>query len=91
MDIINLIQQYAVIPVALACYLIVEGVKIVWPELDKRWIPLEVVPLGFIGVFWINNWAVTFDTVLGGICSAALSVWAHQTVKQTSTAVKGDG
>lgn len=92
MDIINLIQQYAVIPVALICYLIAAYLKHAWPQFDNRWIPLVLLPVGIVSVLWLNEWAFTPETLLSGLCSPALAVYVHQAGKQTASIVtKGDG
>lgn len=81
LDIMATIQQGATIPVAVACFLIGAWLK------NVKFIPDEFIPIilgvaGVVGVLWFNGWAVTPDNVLGGIFSAALAVYAHQTGKQ---------
>lgn len=85
-DIMATIQQGATIPVAVACFLIGAWLK------SAKFIPDELIPIilgvaGIAGVLWFNGWAVTPDNVLGGIFSAALAVYAHQTGKQVFAAV----
>lgn len=86
LDIMATIQQGATIPVAVACFLVGAWLK------NVKFIPDEFIPIilgviGVVGVLWGNGWAVTPDNVLGGIFSAALAVYAHQTGKQVFSAV----
>ncbi|MBR3795718.1 MAG: phage holin family protein [Clostridia bacterium] len=88
-DIFAIIQEYAVMAVAGACYLLGALIKHTTP-VDNRWIPLLLLPVGVVGVLWINAWEITPDTIMGGICSTALAVYAHQTGKQT-VSIMGEG
>lgn len=80
-DVISLLQEYAVIPVALLCWLIGYALKNYVPKLPSNYIPLILGVVGILCVLWIN-WAFSFDLLLAGVCSAALAVWAHQVGKQ---------
>ena len=80
-DVMGIVQQYAVLPVAVVCYLFGALLKRLEWVADK-YIPLAVLPLGVLGVLWTNAWAVTFEGVLAGVCSAAMAVYAHQVGKQ---------
>lgn len=77
----EIIQQYAVVPVTLACLLIGWMLKHTVDTLDNKWIPLILGMVGLVGVMWINNWAFTPENFLGGLCSAALAVWIHNNYK----------
>lgn len=80
-DLMGIVQQYAVLPVATLCYLFGALLKrLEW--VSDKYIPLAVLPLGIVGVLWSNAWAVTPDTLLAGACSAAMAVYAHQIGKQ---------
>lgn len=81
-NIMELIQQYAVIPVAGVCYLVGYLLKTVFENFQNKYIPLALLPVGIFGVLWINAWAVTPEIILSGICSAALAVYIHQNGKQ---------
>lgn len=81
-DIMSIIGQYAVIPVAAVCWMVGWTLKHVWEGFDNRFIPVAIVPVGIVSVLWLNAWAVTPETILGGVCSAAAAVWLHQTGKQ---------
>lgn len=80
-DVIAIVQQYAVLPVAALCYLTGAMLKRLEAFADK-YIPLALLPVGLIGTLWINAWAITPETIFAGIASAALAVYAHQTGKQ---------
>ena len=81
MDIIGIIQQYAVIPVAAVCFLVGLLLKNVWENFPNRFIPLVLLPVALVGVLWLNGWAITPENIMAGICSAALAVYAHSTGK----------
>ena len=80
-NIMDIIQQYAVIPVALVCLLIGTFLKNNLQEFPNRFIPLALTGVSLVGVLWVNNWAFTPQNVFAGICSAALAVYLHQNVK----------
>ena len=82
LDIMALVEQYALIPVAAVCWMVGWLLKHVWENFPNRFIPLVLLPVAIVGVLWLNAWAVTPENVLAGICSAAVAVYAHQTVKQ---------
>lgn len=81
LDIMSIIQQYAVIPVAAACFLLGYLLKNVWEAFPNKYIPLVLLPVALVGVLWLNAWAVTPANVMAGICSAALAVYIHQNGK----------
>lgn len=81
-DIMSIVEQYAVIPVAAVCWMVGWLLKNVWEGFPNRFIPVAVLPVGIVSVLWINAWAVTPETILGGVCSAAAAVWLHQVGKQ---------
>lgn len=81
-DIMSIVEQYAIIPVAAVCWMVGWLLKHVWEGFPNRFIPVAILPIGMVSVLWLNGWAVTPETVLGGVCSAALAVWLHQTGKQ---------
>ena len=74
-DIIAVVQQYAVLPVAVVCYLAGAVLKRLEVFADK-YIPLALLPVGLIGALWINAWAIAPETVFAGIASAALAVYS---------------
>lgn len=82
LDIMAIIEQYALIPVAAVCWMLGWLLKHVWEGFPNRFIPVVLLPIAIVGVLWINGWAVTPENILAGICSAAVAVYAHQTVKQ---------
>jgi len=81
-DIMSIVEQYAVIPVAAVCWMVGWLLKHVWEGFPNRFIPVAIMPIGIVSVLWINAWAVTPETILGGVCSAAAAVWLHQMGKQ---------
>lgn len=83
-NIMEIINQYAVIPVAVVCFLVGYMLKNVWADFNNKYIPLVLLPVGLVGVFWLNGWAITPENVLAGFCSAALAVYAHSTGKHVS-------
>ena len=84
MDIMAIIQDYALVPVAVACFLVGWLLKNVWEGFPNKFIPLVLLPLAIVGVLWLNGWAVTPENIMAGISSAALAVYAHQTGKNIS-------
>lgn len=83
-DPIEIIQQYAMVPVTLACLLIGWMLKHIVTSLDNKWIPLILAMVGIVGVLWMNTWALTPANFLSGLCSAALAVWIHNNYKNLS-------
>lgn len=81
LDIMSIIQQYAVIPVTIACLLLGYLLKHAWEAFPNKYIPLALLPVALVGVLWVNSWAVTPANVMAGICSAALAVYIHQNGK----------
>lgn len=87
-NIVEFIQQYAVLPVAVVCFMAGWLLKHVFENFNNKYIPLILAPIGIVGVLWTNGWAVTPENVLAGICSAALAVYAHSAAKHTVEALK---
>ncbi len=85
MDIMAIVQQYANIPVVAACFLVGWLLKNVWEAFPNKYIPLVVLPVGVIGVLWLDAWALTPQNVMTGLCSAALAVYLHQIGKHLIT------
>lgn len=81
-DIMAIIQEFAVLPVAGACLLIGWLLKSVWENFPNRFIPLTLLPVAIVGVLWINAWEVTPVNLMAGLCSAAVAVYFHQNGKQ---------
>ena len=81
MDIMAIIQQYALIPVAAACFLFGWLLKNVWADFPNEYIPLLLLPVAVAGVLWLNGWEVTPQNIMAGVCSAALAVYLHQNGK----------
>lgn len=81
LDIMGLVQQYAVIPVAAVCFMLGYVLKNVWEGFPNKYIPLIMLPVAVVGVLWVNAWAVTPENILAGISSAALAVYVHQNGK----------
>lgn len=84
-NIMEIIQQYAVIPVAVVCLLIGAFLKASLPEFPNKFIPLALTAVALVGVLWMNGWAFTPQNILAGICSAALAVYIHQNGKHLLT------
>lgn len=78
LDIMAIIQEYSVIPVAAVCFLLGWLLKHVWAEFPNKFIPLIILPVAVVGVLWLDGWAVTPDNILAGVCTAALAVYLHQ-------------
>lgn len=87
-DVIAMLQEYAVLPVALLCWIIGYALKHYVSKLPSNFIPLILGAVGVLCVVWINL-SISFDIILSGLCSAALAVWIHQAGKQL-TEVKGE-
>lgn len=82
LDIMGIIQQYAVVPVAAVCFMLGYMLKRVFATFPDNFVPLALLPVGIVGVLWVNGWAVTPENIIAGICSAALAVYLHQNYKQ---------
>lgn len=82
LDIMAIIEQYSLIPVAAVCWMLGWLLKHVWAGFPDRFIPVALLPVAIVGVLWLNGWAVTPENILAGISSAAVAVYAHQTAKQ---------
>ena len=84
-DILAIMQEYAVLPLAGVCYLVGWLLKNSWAQFPNKFIPLAMLPVGLVGVLWLNSWALTPHNIMSGICSAALAVYLHQNGKQLLT------
>lgn len=87
-NLMEIIQEYAIIPVAAVCVLLGYLLKNTWAAFPNQYIPLVLLPVSLVGVLWLNAWAVTPETVMAGVCSAALAVYAHQNVKHLGELIK---
>ena len=76
-DPLAIVQEYAVIPVTVVCLAVGWVLKNAFPGFDNNYIPLVLLPVGIVGVLWINGWAFTPETAFAGFCSAALAVYIH--------------
>lgn len=90
MDIMGIIQQYAIIPVAAVCFILGWLLKNVWAGFPNKFIPLALLPVAVVGVLWLNAWAITPENIMAGICSAALAVYLHQNGKQLIAEAEND-
>ena len=77
-----MIQEYSVLPVALLCFIVGYAIKHFVKVIPNNFIPLILGVLGIVCVVWLEGWVFTFDTVLGGVCSAGLAVLVHQNIVQ---------
>ena len=82
MDIMAIVQEFAIIPVAAACYLVGWMLKNIWAGFPDEFIPLAILIIGMVGVLWVNGWTFTPQNLMAGLCSAALAVYVHQNGKQ---------
>lgn len=80
--VMELVQQYAVLPVALVCGVVGFLIKHTFTKIPSNFIPLILTILGVVLVFAINSWAFTMDTLVSGVCSGMLAVGMHQLIKQ---------
>ncbi len=80
--IMEMVQQYAVLPVALVCGIVGYLIKHAFAKIPNNFIPLILTILGTVLVFAVNNWAITMDTLVSGVCSGTLAVGVHQLIKQ---------
>lgn len=80
--IMEMVQQYAVLPAALVCGIIGFLIKHTFTKIPNNFIPLILTIMGVVLVFAINSWAFTMDTLLSGVCSGTLAVGIHQLIKQ---------
>ena len=86
LDIMATIQQGATIPVAVVCFLVGAWLKKV-SFIPDEFIPIILGVIGVVGVLWSGGWIINPENVFGGIFSAALAVYAHQTGKQVFEAI----
>ena len=89
LDIMATIQQGAMLPVAVVCFLAGAWLKKV-NFVPDEFIPVILGAIGVVGVLWSYGWAVTPENVIAGIFSAALAVYAHQNGKQLSEIIKAN-
>lgn len=87
-NVLEYIQQYAVIPVAVVCFMAGWLLKNVFDAFNSKYIPIVLLPIGIVGVLWMNGWNFTPQNVFAGICSAALAVYAHSAGKHVIEALK---
>ena len=80
-NILDIINQYAIIPVATVCFFVGWLLKNVWANFNTKLIPVVLLPVGLVGALWLKGWAFTPETIMAGICSAALAVYVHSTGK----------
>ena len=81
MDIMAIIQDYALVPVTGVCFIVGWLLKNIWAAFPNKYIPLVLLPVAVVGVLWLNAWAVTPENIMAGVCSAALAVFLHQNGK----------
>lgn len=82
LDIMAIIQQYAVLPVAALCFGWGWLLKHTFETFPDKYIPIALLPVALVGTLWLNGWAITFENVMSAACSAALAVYLHQNGKQ---------
>jgi hypothetical protein len=87
-DLLDVVQQYAVMPVVVFCCIIGAVLKNAFAGFNNKLIPVALIPVGVVCVLWINGWKFTPDTVFAGVCSAVASVGLHATVKHLGEAFK---
>lgn len=87
-DVMAIVQDYAIIPVAAVCVLLGYLLKNTWEGFPNQYIPLVLLPVALAGVLWLNGWAITPENVMAGVCSAALAVYVHQNVKHLGELIK---
>lgn len=88
LDIMAIVQEYAILPVAAVCVLLGYLLKNTWAAFPNQFIPLVLLPVALVGVMWLNAWAITPENVLAGVCSAALAVYVHQNIKHLGEVAK---
>lgn len=88
--IMEMVQQYAVLPAALVCGFVGFLIKHTFTKIPNNFIPLILTILGVVLVFAINSWAFTMDTLVSGVCSGALAVGMHQLIKQLYEKYSGE-
>lgn len=59
-------------------YVIKQWIK----DIDNQYIPTIVAILGVILSAWINQWQITPEVILSGLCSGLASTGMHQLFKQ---------
>lgn len=88
LDIMAIVQEYAILPVAAVCVLLGYLLKNTWAAFPNQFIPLVLLPVALVGVMWLNAWAITPENVMAGVCSAALAVYVHQNIKHLGEVAK---
>lgn len=87
-DLLGIVEQYAVLPVAVVCLALGWMLKNAFPQFNNNFIPLTLLPVAIVCVLWMNNWNLTPDTAFAGFCSAALAVYIHSGGKHVMEALK---
>lgn len=87
-DLLAIIQQYAVMPVAAFCFIVGMILKNAFTSFNNKLIPIVLIPVGIVAVLWMNGWSITPDTVFAGVCSAVASIGLHSGGKNTIEALK---
>lgn len=70
-------------PVTLGICLVVGYIIKHWlRDVNDKIIPTVVTTVGILVAMWLNNWAITPETVLNGALSGLASTGLHQLFKQ---------
>ena len=77
-----IIQQYAVLPVAVLCLGLGWLLKHTCESFPDKFIPAALLVPALVLTLWVNNWAVSFENLMSAACSAAMAVYLHQNGKQ---------
>ena len=80
--ILEFLNEYAVLWVAVVCGGVGWLVKHTVSAIPNQYIPLIVVVLGMFLVIWDAGWQIDGQIIVQGVCSGALAVWVHQLFKQ---------
>lgn len=89
--IMNILENYLVVIVVLACLSVGFILKHLVPgEKINRFIPLIMAVLGIVLNVWINAWGFTPEILIGGLISGLASTGLHQVFKQFMESGIGD-
>ena len=83
----EIISQYVNMPLTAVCFMWGYLLKHLWAGFRNELIPVALLPVGIVGNLWLNQWTVTPEVMMVGICSVAAAVYLHTTGKHIVEAV----
>lgn len=78
----EILNEYLVPIAVVGCLIVGWIVKHFIKDVDNKWIPTICAVLGAFISVWVNNWAITPETIIGGALSGLASTGLHQLFTQ---------